>query len=99
MVTTIKFPSDHVEENADEISDSIVDIALDILDVWDPSERGKAPSGVAATAVYVASMSESVGRSELTQHQLCDMFGTSPMTIRKQKSECISTARENGLLS
>jgi len=108
MVTEIKFPDDLVEEARedmydmadidDEQVDEIIDQALMILDVWNPSASGKAPSGVAATVVYVSSDVNSDGASELTQQELCEVFDTSPMTIRKQTSDCLSTARDEGVI-
>jgi len=98
MTTEIKFPSDIVEENADELTDEIVEKALAILDVWDPSAYGKAPTGVAATATYVAADSLSVNRTEYTQEDLCEVFDSSPMTIRKHRSEAVKTARENDVI-
>ena len=106
MVTEIRFPEDIVEENReqltevledepDEFADEIIDTALMILDVWDPSARGKAPTGVAATVIYVA---DRVGPDKLTQQEVCDVVDSSPMTIRKQQADCMTTAREEGVV-
>lgn len=107
MVTEIKFPDDIIDESKDElyseeindeIIDQMVDCALMILDVWNPSARGKAPTGVAATTVYVAAMEYDLQGTEITQHQLCDIFNTSPVTIRNQTSECVQKARSEGVI-
>jgi len=107
MVTEIKFPDDIIDESKDElyseeinddIIDQMVDCALMILDVWNPSARGKAPTGVAATTVYVAAMKYDLQGTEITQHQLCDVFNTSPVTIRNQTSDCMQKARSEGVI-
>lgn len=95
MSTAIQFPADLVEKHRDEFDDDTIELADGILSVWDPSASGKAPSGVAATAVYVAAM---LTEESVTQKRLCDVFGTSPATIRKQQSEAIQTAREHDVL-
>lgn len=95
MSTTIELPADLVEQHEDEFGDETAELAHDILEVWDPSASGKAPSGVAATAVYVAAMLTS---ETVTQGSLCDIFGTSPATIRKQQADAMKTAREENVL-
>jgi len=107
MVTEIKFPDDIIDESKDElyseeindeVIDQMVDCALMILDVWNPAARGKATTGVAATTVYVAAMEYDLQGTEITQHQLCDIFNTSPVTIRNQTSECVQKARSEGVI-
>lgn len=93
--TVLRFPSDLVEQNADRFTDETVAKALEILEVWDPSESGKAPSGVAATAVYTAGL---VTAEAPTQQELSDIFGTSPMTIRKQQSEAMQVAGDEDVV-
>lgn len=95
MSTTIQFPAKLVQSNSDEFEEETAELSDDILSVWDPSASGKAPSGVAATAVYVAAM---ITDEKVTQEQLCDIFGTSPATIRKQQAEAMKTAREHDVL-
>jgi len=95
MSTTINFPTDLVEQNDDQFEDETAELAEDILGVWDPSASGKAPSGVAATAVYVAAM---LTDERVTQETLCEIFGTSASTIRKQQAEAMQTAREHDVL-
>jgi len=93
--TKIQFPAELVQENNEQFDEETAQLADSILSVWNPSASGKAPSGVAATAVYVAAM---ITDETVTQEQLCDVFGTSPATIRKQQAEAMRTAREHDAL-
>lgn len=95
MSTTLIFPEDLVEEHSDHFEDRTVEAAKEVLQVWDPSEQGKAPSGVAATAVYVARLETD---EEVTQEDVCGVFDSSPMTVRKQQSDALLTAREANVL-
>lgn len=93
MASTFKPPDELVVEHEDDIP--AVERTLDIVACWNPSRFGRSPRGVAATATYVAA--RYADDAALTQKEACEIFGSSPMTIRKQQAEAARTAREHGV--
>lgn len=90
MTQQLQLPADHVQGVADQFDDEVIERALEILDVWDPSTGGRSPTTVAATAVYVAAFIEDVN---VTQGEAAEAFDRTPQVVQSMWNDCFQTWR------
>lgn len=81
-------PSDLLREHAADHPDDVVERALSLADADNQWDRGCAPKGVAAAALYAAYQEKRPrarpGDGRPTQGDVADEFGTNKMTLRQR---------------
>lgn len=83
-------PEDHIQRFADKLnlSDETRDYAKNIIDQAKEKEilAGKAPTGIAASALYIASNIEGEKR---TQKEVAEMLNVTEVTVRNRSKELV----------
>jgi transcription initiation factor TFIIIB Brf1 subunit/transcription initiation factor TFIIB len=83
-------PEDHIKRFADKLnlSDGTRDYAKEIIDQAKEKEilAGKAPTGIAASALYIASNIEGEKR---TQKEVAEMLNVTEVTVRNRSKELV----------